>query len=383
MAQKMSASSTTAPSTPVLRVKRRRSQSPAGALVIHLSAKKKRENEDSISDPNSTTATDSPSKAVFKFAATLDKNDHGSIKDALDKVGHPKSDPKLLKRILDTKSKTSKSSESDSTKKRYKVISQARGIDLNKTDEATNDDELDDESDRLYKLVDLIKSDNNADSEKNKEDKNDLDMPNVSNPTEKVDQITCNGVPLVKLAEEEYVYDVYTMQSDAFSSTDSDVDQSNIFSAQDFDATNIVDISFLDCRDMAEDDEEAWRKVMDGDDSDSNDEDHWKNDYPDEEDEFSEADDDAYYRDDDLDLDFERFHIRHGNREIGSSASEESDDDDEFGDEDGLVHSRSESFVRDADLHGTSYAKWKRKMVKQMGDENSSEEDDINEVDEF
>ena len=33
---------------------------------------------------------------------------------------------------------------------------------------------------------------------------------------------------------------------------------------------------------MAEDDEEAWRKVMDGDDSDSNDEDHWKNDYPDE-----------------------------------------------------------------------------------------------------
>ena len=44
---------------------------------------------------------------------------------------------------------------------------------------------------------------------------------------------------------------------------------------------------------------------------------------------------------------------------------------------------RSESFVRDADLHGTSYAKWKRKMVKQMGDENSSEEDDINEVDEF
>ena len=186
----------------------------------------------------------------------------------------------MLKRILDNKSKTSKSSESDSTKKRYKVISQARGIDLNKTDEATNDDELDDESDRLYKLVDLIKSDNNTDSEKNKEDKNNLDMPNVSNPTEKVDQITCNGVPLVKLAEEEYVYDVYTMQSDAFSSTDSDADQSNNFSAQDFDATNIVDISFLDCRDMVADDEDAWRKVMDGDDSDSNDEDHWKNDYP-------------------------------------------------------------------------------------------------------
>ena len=51
-------------------------------------------------------------------------------------------------------------------------------------------------------------------------------------------------------------------------------------------------------------------------------------------------------------------------------------------------YSRSESFVRDADLHGTSYAKWKRQMVKKMEDENNEagdyyEDDDINEVDEF
>ena len=49
---------------------------------------------------------------------------------------------------------------------------------------------------------------------------------------------------MVKLAEEEYVYDVYTMQSDAFSSTESD----NSFG--DFDQMDIVDISFLDCLDM-------------------------------------------------------------------------------------------------------------------------------------
>ena len=56
-------------------------------------------------------------------------------------------------------------------------------------------------------------------------------------------------------------------------------------------------------------------------DSDSNDEDNWKNDYPDEDD-FS--DDEAAYRDDDndLDLDFEGFHMRHGNREIASSPEE-------------------------------------------------------------
>ena len=34
--------------------------------------------------------------------------------------------------------------------------------------------------------------------------------------------------------------------------------------------------------DLISNDKSYWRKVMDGDDSDSNDEDHWKNDYPDE-----------------------------------------------------------------------------------------------------
>ena len=330
-----------------------------------MSAKKKRQNDDD--------SIASPSKAVFRFAATLEKKDHGSIKDALDKVGQntPKSDPKLLKRILDkpgktpTKTPNKTPNKNVDSAKRYKVISEARGIDPSEFED-------DSESERLYKLVDLIK-----DEEEKAKNERPLDMPSLE--AEPVDQITCNGVPLVKLAEEEYVYDVYTMQSDAFSSTDSE----QSFNAQDFDAVNIVDISFLDCRDIA-DDEEAWRKVMDGDDSDSNDEDHWRNDYPDEEDEFSD-DDENGYRDDDLDLDFDNFHLKHGNREIASSpdASDEDDYYDEDDDEEGLIHSRDETFERDADLHGTSYAKWKRQMVKEMGDDEDYFDDDINEVDEF
>lgn len=310
---------------------------------------------------------------MFRFAATLEKKDHGSIKDALDKVGQntPKSDPKLLKRILDkpgktpTKTPNKTPNKNVDSAKRYKVISEARGIDPSEFED-------DSESERLYKLVDLIK-----DEEEKAKNERPLDMPSLE--AEPVDQITCNGVPLVKLAEEEYVYDVYTMQSDAFSSTDSE----QSFNAQDFDAVNIVDISFLDCRDIA-DDEEAWRKVMDGDDSDSNDEDHWRNDYPDEEEEFSD-DDENGYRDDDLDLDFDNFHLKHGNREIASSpdASDEDDYYDEDDDEEGLIHSRDETFERDADLHGTSYAKWKRQMVKEMGDDEDYFDDDINEVDEF
>ena len=48
----------------------------------------------------------------------------------------------------------------------------------------------------------------------------------------------------------------------------------------DFDTMDIVDISFLDCRDMNVD--EYRGDNLSEADSDSNDEDHWKNDYPDE-----------------------------------------------------------------------------------------------------
>ena len=82
-----------------------------------------------------------------------------------------------------------------------RIISNFRGI-------KTEDQE---ESERLFKLVDVIKDDKEFDAKTKNTEKSDT--------TEPADQITCNGVPLVKLAEEEYVYDVYTMQSDAMSST--------------------------------------------------------------------------------------------------------------------------------------------------------------------
>ena len=126
------------------------------------------------------------------------------------------------------------------------------------------------------------------------------------------------------------------------------------------------DNSFVDCRDWEA--EKDYREDF-GNDSDSNDEDHWANDYPDE-DEFSDDEDD-----DDLDLDFEKFHIHHGNAEVASSTDESDvDEEEEF------THSRNEL---DANLHGTSYAKWKREMLKDMGEDEDEYDDDINEVDEF
>ena len=113
-------------------------------------------------------------------------------------------------------------------------------------------------------------------------------------------------------------------------------------------------------------------------DSDSNDEDHWKNDYPDEDDFSEDFNDEADYRDNtDLDLDFENFHLKHGNTEVASSPEESADEEE-------LVFSTTAAFEQDANLHGTSYAKWKRQMLKDMGEEDDDYyDDDINEVDEF
>ena len=47
------------------------------------------------------------------------------------------------------------------------------------------------------------------------------------------------------------------------------------------------------------------------------------------------------------------------------------------------MFSRDANFERDANLHGTTYAKWKRAMLKEMGEEEDEYDDDINEVDEF
>jgi len=355
----------TPPSTPVLRVKRRRSQSPAGALKVHLSAKKRKEtSEDSINSTSNQKESPKKESAVFKFTATLDNTDHDSLKIALNKADRVvKTDPKLLKRI-GANPKDEK--PTDASEKRYRIISNFRGI-------KTEDQE---ESERLFKLVDVIKDDKEVDAKTKNTEKLDT--------TEPADQITCNGVPLVKLAEEEYVYDVYTMQSDAMSSTGTESDDTI---NPDFDTMDIVDISFLDCRDMNVD--EYRGDNLSGADSDSNDEDYWKNDYPDE-DEFSD-DDEAAYRDDDndLDLNFENFHMRHGNREIASSPEESADEEE-------LVFSTTAGFEQDANLYGTSYAKWKKQVVKDMGlqedmnrqtlkdmGEGESEDDDINEVDEF
>ena len=69
---------------------------------------------------------------------------------------------------------------------------------------------------------------------------------------------------------------------------------------------------------------------------------------------------------------FEKFNLKHGNTEVASFPEESADEE------------TTAAFEQDANLHGTSYAKWKRQMLKDMGEEDDDYyDDDINEVDEF
>ena len=148
----MSGATATPPSTPVLRVKRRRSQSPAGALLLHLSAKRRKQQDDL--NLGSDKSPSPKKEAVFKFTATIESNDHDSLKSALGKAAKEDrlkiTDPKLVKRLAKSKeSPTKKKVDTPGSEKRYKIISNKRGIDVDHEKE---------ESERLFKLVDVIKT---------------------------------------------------------------------------------------------------------------------------------------------------------------------------------------------------------------------------------
>lgn len=321
----------TPPSTPVVRVKRRRSQSPVGALLVHLSSKKRKSSDEVVG----ATAAKSVKleRALFKFAATVEGADHAEAVKAIKQPRDHKLDPK---NPLNRQKKPPLASPEKSKIQRYKVVASKRNVE----EEASSSDS---ESDRLFKLVDVVQEGQEQhEEEEKKSSKND-------------DQITCNGVPLITVGG-DYVYDLYHQD-------DEQVEMSEM---------DIVDIELLDCQEF-----DVWgrrhEQEMGGEDSDSNDEDNWRNDYPDEDD-FCEP----HRGEDDFELGLENMKF------------DEDDDEDDVvgadGGEDQLVYSK---FQTDADKHGLDYARYKKKVLMNfMKDEADDEDeddddDDINLVDEY
>lgn len=152
--------------------------------------------------------------------------------------------------------------------------------------------------------------------------------------------VTCNGVP----AQEEYVYDIYCLQDRQGSA--------EVFTDQDW---KDVKAYFDDI-----DDQDTSGDEGRSDSEDSNAEQHWRNDYPDEDSE----DDDVY-----------GIGADGYNNEVVSGASSD--------EEPGLCYTRSGEEEALADRHGAAYARFKSKIMKDfanMGlsnkDENESDDSD-------
>lgn len=346
-------------STTLIRVKRRRSQSPADALLVHLGAKRPRGEGDAVLGAEAT-APEASSKKIFRFAATVtDPFKASDDKSLCQIVGDKeievkqqqtpiKSKPLIrtplkektrhTQNIHDSQKETLESSRSES---RFKVVSTRRNLDSNE--------------EKLFHLLDLVQED---------EEKQPVEKADAKSSSG-IDKISCNGVELT-VAEKpklEYVYDVYyyTQPKDLPSMLEIDSPDS-IDQIEKVDSQTADEIYRLEMNDLVNYQDDRDFEAFE-EDSDSNDEGNWRNEYPDEDDDdFSDYDEfgvtggrgRAALADQDGDSDLDQ---RFGKMGVRGDDGEDLSSDGE----DELVYSRT--FERDANLHGTDYAKYKHKIL--------------------
>ena len=462
---------TPTPGRMLVRVKRRRSRSPAEALLLTNSinhAKRTKTEDDDKTEINSKIN-------IFRFTATLnDKENESNTKELVAKVLEEtnkeiesakaqkllssKPDKKSIKSIRNFNHASKypppgdkvyyKSINANSVKARYRIIESKRGIidsDANsdsisetssavssKLDATTNvaNETPEDPSNlanaelkNLYQLYDLeLEDSNNIVDSKQKQFLRDFKQPNSRNKTNKDrkikddDTITCNGVRAEEIENEEddelsndqeYVYDLYchinqedSKISDPKSKSADCEDKRECVSSQslseiqplpDFQScfdqgtTNIIGCDWKSAQEYLTSDlndgmPDWWHRAgntnynsdFDPDDSDdSNAEDNWRNDYPDEID-GDDNDEDVYGFEENYDEAFENDIQGLDSLQIRDSCC--SDDDQE----DRLVYSLNESkeFSEVSNRHGTAYASYKRKMQRFLEDRDDLEDDD-------
>ncbi|TRY79270.1 hypothetical protein TCAL_17067 [Tigriopus californicus] len=169
--------------------------------------------------------------------------------------------------------------------------------------------------------------------------------------------LACNGQVMTRHeAATDFVYDIYEVK-------DADVDEAF------FEHLASMEAFGWDAHDWMGDYREEDDDLL-ADSEDSNEEGHWRNDYPDEE-EYAEL---AY----DSDLAMGGLHLG----EAGD-ASDDASDGETSEEESALAYSRPSRQQRDEDLHGASYARYKQRVMRDLRDSDSSDEVDINEVEEF
>lgn len=341
----------------ILRVKRRKTEDPSDVLV--LSAKKRKADDaldagDSIKImklAGTVNAEDDPIKLTQTVNKILEKKNVPNFEEL--KARYKKSVSAKNSPLHQAKT-AAKESRQDS---RYRFVAQKRALNIDELEDwpdnkDTKDSEKsvgsnDKESKRLFKLYDVVS-----------------EAPEKETVVPKSEKISCNGVEMIReyvsaqkdcSAESEYgyVYDVYYSQGEEGENKDFDDSLlDGLVSIQPFNTGD--DLVYDEYRD--DPDEFKYE-----DDEDSNDEDNERNEYPDEDDESSYL---GYCDDDDLDLEMRV-------KGLGFCAEEGSELSSE--DEDQLLYTRA--FDEDAANHGSAYAKFKQRMVREFYED--EDEDDL------
>ena len=222
-----------------------------------------------------------PQRQIFRFAETVsmtDRVDATRTKALRTLITEKLKNPLLTETPKAAAAKNAEKVEGDRRKAKYKLLQERRtgspaaGRSSNSNSStggggggsaASENDAMKD----LFRLYDVVKEDEEFSDPTEEELK---DMP------PQYREILCNSLPLLRslsLKEDEYVYDVYYQ-------TGQRAEQMEVFQ----DAGFIQVDSLPDDTLLPEYDSDEDRKDLYDEDEDSNDEAHWKNDYPEDED---------------------------------------------------------------------------------------------------
>ncbi|GAN09076.1 solute carrier family 7, member 6 opposite strand [Mucor ambiguus] len=258
----------------ILRIKRKRTEEPLDALLVHQENEKRiKKSNDKQKNALSVSATALPT--LFRLAETVEQKSFSNLdeakklKDRISRRIQPgTSRPQTPTSIEDRKDRLVKEQKDASHKARYRVIQQNRS----KVDEDTPpvvQSSSEKAAKDLFQMYEAVKDEDTSKQAKLFVD-DDIEDP---------DDIMCNFIPMVKEyltlqekeeeKEDDYVYDVYYR------------DDENL--EQGMNSMNIGSLVWFDEQsEYLDDDTDS--ELGDNVDEDSNAEDYYQNDYPEEED---------------------------------------------------------------------------------------------------
>ncbi|ORZ22178.1 hypothetical protein BCR42DRAFT_473019 [Absidia repens] len=265
----------------ILRIKRKRNEEPLDALLVQHQdmqdlGKDKRSKKDSMKSSNSTLKVSAMAlPRIFRLAETVEEdsfkniNEAKKLKDRINRRIRPGTRSDTAGNLDAKRDKKTQHSQTSAKQARYRLITQNR-TKVDKTMPPTVQSSSEKAAEDLFQLYEAVKDEKHRDEPK-------LFM---DDDEENPDDIMCNFIPMVKEyltlndrveepEKDDYVYDVYYCDK---STDDADVTGPNVGSLMWFDQ----ETEYLN--------EDSDSEIGDNEDEDSNAEDFYQNDYPDEED---------------------------------------------------------------------------------------------------